>query len=61
MHNVTDDDILSVFSVSNLLQNKLKVKLQSGKGGSFFIVPESGKFMIKSISAYGKQKRFLKL
>ena len=50
LHDISDDDILSLFTRANLLQRKLKVKLQSGKGGAFFILPEKGKYLIKSIN-----------
>eukprot|EP00826_Nyctotherus_ovalis_P007745 TRINITY_DN11977_c0_g1_i4.p1 TRINITY_DN11977_c0_g1~~TRINITY_DN11977_c0_g1_i4.p1 ORF type:complete len:840 (+),score=250.74 TRINITY_DN11977_c0_g1_i4:109-2520(+) len=48
--NVNDDDIMSLFSIKNLNENKLQVVLQSGKGGSFFIVPNNGQFIVKSIN-----------
>jgi hypothetical protein len=50
LHSVDDNDITSLFSISNLLKGKLRVKLQSGKGGSFFVFPENGPFIIKSIN-----------
>ena len=50
LHKVDEKDIMELFSISNLRQQKLTVKLQSGKGGSFFVIPENGKFLIKSIS-----------
>ncbi len=50
LHNVNENDIMSLFSVTNLVKNKLKVVLQSGKGGSFFVIPENGKYLIKSIN-----------
>ena len=50
MHNVGEHHLLEVFSISNLLQEKIQVKLQSGKGGAFFIIPDDRKFMIKSIA-----------
>ncbi len=53
LHGVEENDLLGIFSVSNLLQKKLRVKLQSGKGGSFFVLPENGQgqYLIKSINA----------
>ena len=50
LHSVDDNDITSLFSVSNLLKGKLSVKLQSGKGGAFFVFPENGSYIIKSIN-----------
>ena len=50
LHNVDEDDIMTLFSVGNLTSKKLKVKLQSGKGGAFFVFPETGKYLIKSIN-----------
>lgn len=51
LHNITTEQIASLFSVRNLREGKLKVKLQSGKGGAFFVVAVDGRFLIKSISS----------
>eukprot|EP01022_Parablepharisma_sp_SALTPOND_P032083 TRINITY_DN827_c0_g1_i2.p1 TRINITY_DN827_c0_g1~~TRINITY_DN827_c0_g1_i2.p1 ORF type:complete len:1944 (+),score=85.16 TRINITY_DN827_c0_g1_i2:3283-9114(+) len=61
LHSVDENDIISLFSVSNLLQKKLRVKLQSGKGGAFFVFPEDGRYLIKSINEeeYGVTKTIL--
>eukprot|EP00826_Nyctotherus_ovalis_P011048 TRINITY_DN12885_c0_g1_i13.p1 TRINITY_DN12885_c0_g1~~TRINITY_DN12885_c0_g1_i13.p1 ORF type:complete len:413 (+),score=134.98 TRINITY_DN12885_c0_g1_i13:1472-2710(+) len=50
LHCVDENDLTNLFSVSNLLKEKLKVKLQSGKGGAFFVFPEEGAYLIKSIN-----------
>jgi hypothetical protein len=50
LHNIADTDIKNLFSIKNLNAGKLKVKLQSGKGGAFFVKPEEGKFLLKSIN-----------
>ena len=61
LHSIDENDIITLFSVSNLLQKKLKVKLQSGKGGAFFVFPENGRYLIKSINEeeYGVMKTIL--
>jgi len=51
LHCVDENDLTNLFSVSNLLKKKLRVKLQSGKGGAFFVFPEEGSYLIKSINA----------
>jgi hypothetical protein len=51
LHCVDENDLTNLFSVSNLLKGKLRVKLQSGKGGAFFVFPEEGNYLIKSINA----------
>ena len=50
LHNINPKSIINLFSVKNLREGKLKVKLQSGKGGAFFITPVEGNFLIKSIT-----------
>jgi hypothetical protein len=61
LHNINDDDIMSLFSIKNLNDKKLEVILQSGKGGSFFIIPKNGQFLVKSIkkSEYNIMKTIL--
>jgi len=61
LHNVNDNDIMSLFSIKNLNEKKLEVVLQSGKGGSFFIIPKNGHFLVKSInrSEYNVMKTIL--
>jgi hypothetical protein len=51
LHNVSAESITNLFSVRNLHAGRLKVKLQSGKGGAFFITPIEGNYLIKSITA----------
>ena len=51
LHSLDENDIINLFSVSNLLKGKLRVKLQSGKGGAFFLFPENGNYLIKSINS----------
>ena len=47
---IKDEEIQDTFSINNLSKKKIDIKLQSGKGGSFFIIPKSGKYLMKSIS-----------
>lgn len=50
LHSVDENEIITLFSVGNLAQKMLNVKLQSGKGGAFFVLPKDGKYLIKSIN-----------
>lgn len=50
LQQISDDEIMSLFTISNWLQSLLEVKLQSGRGGAFFVLPLSGNYLIKSIS-----------
>ncbi len=50
LHNIDSKEIVTLFSEENLQKKKLKVKLQSGKGGAFFVIPTKGSFLIKSIN-----------
>jgi len=51
LHDVSENNIKSLFNTEDLRRKKLKIKLQSGKGGAFFIIPIEGNFLIKSITA----------
>ena len=50
LHKITSSMITDIFSPKCLQENKLKIKLQSGKGGAFFVIPVKGNFLIKSIN-----------
>jgi len=50
LHGIDEEEIAKLFDVKNLENRFLKVKLQSGKGGAFFVVPKKGRFMIKAIN-----------
>jgi len=50
LHNIDTNEIVNLFSVENLHKKLLKIKLQSGKGGAFFVLPMKGNYLIKSIN-----------
>lgn len=46
---IDDNELASIFSIDKLQTNKLKIKLGSGHGGSFFIYPANMRFLLKTI------------
>ena len=54
MNNISDNALSDVFKISHLKNDMIKIKLGSGKGGSFFVIPKNSSYLIKSITITGK-------
>ena len=50
---MNENSLNDVFKLTNLDRREIDIKLGSGKGGSFFVIPKNSSYLIKSITLKG--------